>query len=215
MKSVGANQQGKLVKHFSCESHKAPLSDFARFAVESCHIDVQLSRHLEDRLIQEKADEVKNQEIMTILFDVARTLSRQSLSFKGSANDENGNFFQLVSLVSRHCPTLKEWLENKRLKPYSTKYISAGSQNELVHLLAEDVRRRIKDEISAAGIYSVSADTTPDTSNQDKLVVASNFVDNEGVPRERVVEMKECKDKHGKDTAKDVIASLEDNQWRS
>ena len=78
MKSVGANQQGKLVKHFSCESHKAALSDFARFAVESCHIDVQLSRHLKDRLILEKADEVKNQEIMTILFYVARTLSRQN-----------------------------------------------------------------------------------------------------------------------------------------
>ena len=186
MKSVGANQQGKLVKHFSCESHKDfALSDFARFAVESCHIDVQLSRHLKDRLILEKADEVKNQEIMTILFYVARTLSRQSLSFKGSGNDENGNFFQLVNLVSRHCPTLKEWLENKGLKPYSTKYISAGSQNELVHLLAEDVRSRIKDEISAAGIYSVSADTTPDTSNQDKLVVASRFVDNEGVPCEK------------------------------
>ena len=87
--------------------------------------------------------------------------------------------------MSRHCPTLKEWLENKGLKPYSTKYISAGSQNELVHLLAEDVRSRIKDEISAAGIYSVSADTTPDTSNQDKLVVASRFVDNEGVPCEK------------------------------
>ena len=80
-----------------------------------------------------------------------------------------------------------------------------------MHLLAEDVRSRIKDEISAAGIYFVSADTTPDTSNQDKLVVASRFIDNEGVPRERVVEMKECKDKHGKVTAKDVIASLEDN----
>lgn len=97
------------------------------------------------------------------------------------------------------------------LEPYSTKYISAGSQNELVHLLAEDIRRRIKDEISTTGIHSVSADTTPDTSNQDKLVVASRFIDSEGFPRERVLEMKECSDKHGNDTAKDFLASLEDN----
>ena len=190
IKIVEANQQGKLLKHFSCESHKAALSDFAHFAIESCHIDVQLSNQMKDRLIQEKADEVKNREIMTIFFDVARTLSRQLLSFRGSGNDENGNFVQLINLMSRHCPTLKEWLESKRMKPYSTKYISAGSQNELVHLIAEDVRNRIKEEIAVAGIYSVSADTTPDTSNQDKLVVASRFVENDRIPCERVVEMK-------------------------
>ncbi len=43
------------------------------------------------------------------------------------------------------------------------------------------------------------------------MIVASRFVANDGASRERVVEMKECIDKHGKDTTKDVLASLEDN----
>ena len=46
MKSVGVNEQGKLLNHFSCESHKAALSDFGRFAVESCQIDIQLIMQL-------------------------------------------------------------------------------------------------------------------------------------------------------------------------
>ena len=58
----------------------------------------------------------------------------------------------------------------------------------------------------------MSADTTPDTSNQDKLVVAGRYVDSAGLPRERVIEMKESVDKSGAGTAKDIIKSLKDNE---
>jgi hypothetical protein len=82
----------------------------------------------------------------------------------------------------------------------------------MVHLLAKTERKEIRDVITAAGVYSVSADTTPDTSNQDKLVVAARYVDSAGVPRERVVEMKESLDKSGGGTVKGVISSLKDNE---
>ena len=80
----------------------------------------------------------------------------------------------------------------------------------MVHLLAQEVKKKIKEEINSAGIFSVSADTTPDTSNQDKLVVAGRYVDSAGLPRERVIEMKESVDKSGAGTA--IIKSLKDNE---
>lgn len=92
MKSVGVNKRGKLLQHFSSESHKAAFGDFARFSIEACHVDVIMSAQLKDRLIQEKADEEKNKEIMAILFDAAKTLSKQSLAFRGSGKDENGSY---------------------------------------------------------------------------------------------------------------------------
>jgi hypothetical protein len=128
------------------------------------------------RKSSQKPDEEKNKEIMALLFDVARTLERQSIAFRGSGKDEDGNFIQIVNLLSRHYPDLKAWLKDQRLKPNSTTYTSSESQNEMVHLLAKTVRKEIRDVITAAGVYSVSADTTPDTSNQDKLVVAARYV---------------------------------------
>jgi hypothetical protein len=109
MKSVGADKQGKLIQHFSWQSRIAVLADFARFSLESSHINVLMSAQMKDILIKEKADEEKNKEIMALLFDVARTLARQSIAFRGSGKDEDGNFIQIVNLLSRHYPDLKSW----------------------------------------------------------------------------------------------------------
>lgn len=81
----------------------------------------------------------------------------------------------------------------------------------LTQLLAQDVRKRIRDEIITAGVYSVSPHATPDTSNQDKLVVAARYVDSAGVPRDRVIEVKESLDKHGATTSGDILSSLTAN----
>ena len=40
------------------------------------------------------------------------------------------------------------------------------------------------------------ADTSPDISNKDRLVVAVRYVDENNVPNERVLEMKETADKN-------------------
>ena len=42
-----------------------------------------------------------------ILFDVAKTLARQSFAFRNSGNDEDGNYVKIVNLLSRHCPVLE------------------------------------------------------------------------------------------------------------
>ena len=96
-----------------------------------------MNRHLKDIIIQEEADEEKCKSIMKILFDIARTLARQGIAFRGTAGDQNGNFVQFVNLLSRHCPHMKEWLDSKRLKPYSTKYMSPNSQDELWGIMLE------------------------------------------------------------------------------
>ena len=107
MKSVGTNKQGKLHQHFSCKAHQAALADFVEFSVEAGHIDVLMSAEMKQIFIQEKADEEKNKEIMAILFDVAKTLARQSLAFRGSGNDNDGNYVQIFNLLFRHCPVLE------------------------------------------------------------------------------------------------------------
>ena len=57
-------------------------------------------------------------------------------------------------------------------------------------------------------MYSVMADTSPDTSNMDRLVVAVRYVDGTNSPRERVLEVKEAIDKTGQGQAKEILDSL-------
>ena len=92
------------------------------------------------------------------------------------------------------------------------KYLSSQSQNELISILAEDVKNKIVNDVNASGMYSVMADTSPDTSNADRLVVAVRYIDEENCPHERVLEMKETTDKTGEGQAKDILKSLE---WRN
>lgn len=103
--------------------------------------------------------------------DVARTLGRQGISFRGSSieKDRNGNFRQIVSLVSRHSSSLKRWLDDAENRPHGVNYLSSRSQYEFPTLLAKDLSCRIVSEIREAGMFSVIADATPDVSNVDQL----------------------------------------------
>jgi len=124
---------GKLKKHFSSESHKAALYEFCHFMNKNNYIDIMLDKNKRQKIIQEERDHAFHTEVICILLDVAKTLGRQSLAFTGHANNENGNFKQIIYLISRHCPLLKEWLDSYRFRPYHTNYMSPKSQNEFIN----------------------------------------------------------------------------------
>ncbi|XP_046854179.1 uncharacterized protein LOC124447320 [Xenia sp. Carnegie-2017] len=208
MRSVGKDKKGKMQQHFSSESHKIALSDLAHFACNMKNVDVMLEKKLREVRIQEEENNLRNQEAIKILLDIARTLARQQLAFRGHNEKHEGNFIQISNLVARHNPRLQSWLSDKNMKPYSVKYLSPISQNEFISLLTEDVRNRIVKDIVSSEIYSVMADTSPDTSNADRLVVAVRYVDENNVPNERILEMKETRNKTGEGQAKEILDSL-------
>ena len=74
MKSVGKDKKGKLVQHFASEAHTAALHDLAHFVQGMKHVDVMLNKQLRAAKIQEEENDLRNQEIIKILCDVARTL---------------------------------------------------------------------------------------------------------------------------------------------
>ena len=96
MKSVGKDKKGKLVQHFTSEAQTAALHDLAHFVQGMKHVDVMLNKQLRAAKIQEEENDLRNQEIIKILLDVARTLGRHELPFRGALDDENGNFVQIT-----------------------------------------------------------------------------------------------------------------------
>ena len=114
MTSRGKGKQGKLAVHFASKSHKAALADFYAFSQWSSNLDLLLDKEKRANIIQAEKDKLTNSDAVSILLDVARTLARQGISFRGRSiestvkDDEiDGNFNQTVQLVSRHCPSLR------------------------------------------------------------------------------------------------------------
>ena len=208
MKSRGAAKKGKLSMHFSSESHSEALSAYLRFCDPSCHIDALLDKATRNARIQEAKDHVENKEVIKVLLDIAKTLARQDIAFRGDKGEEHGNFRQLVALVARHCPLLERWISSRRSRPHHVTYMAPESQNDMIQLLAEDVRRRIIEEIKEASMFGVSADTTPDLSKRDQMAIVCRYVNADGAPKERLLSMKSTTSKKGDDTADEIIATL-------
>jgi hypothetical protein len=81
------------------------------------NIDYILDKNLQQQE-QEKIQQKKsNEEVIKILIDCARYLARQDLAFRGH-KEEEGNFNQLVYLLSRHNRVLEDWINNISSRPY-------------------------------------------------------------------------------------------------
>ena len=90
-------------------------------------MDMLIDKGKRVNAIQEKKDQLTNMSAVHILLDVARTLARQGLAFRGSSTHDHGetdgNFYQITQLLSRHCPCPKSWLSEAQLRPYHVAYI--------------------------------------------------------------------------------------------
>ena len=77
----------------------------------------------------------------------------------------------------------------------------------MIDLLGRKVREKIVAGVANAGMYSVSADTTPDVSNHDQLAVVVRYV-KQMVPHERLLAVKHVTAKTGVATAEEVVGVL-------
>jgi hypothetical protein len=108
-------KQGKLALHFSSKSHNSALIDFRNFLTSSNNINCFLNKVNRQQTIEIEHKIHIHKEVITILLDITRTLARQGIVFRSDKNEENGNFSQLVLLISRHNPTMKKWIDKKKM----------------------------------------------------------------------------------------------------
>lgn len=98
--------------------------------------------------------------MINVLVDCCRYFCRQCLAFRGSQDEFEGNFNQLVKLLSR-------WISSIHTRSYHTSYLDGKSQNQFISLIGEGIRSSIVQEIKSAKFFPIMADTTPDKSHQD------------------------------------------------
>ena len=122
------------------------------------------------------------------LFAIIQFLAEHSMAFRGSTDrifqPRNGNFLGLVQLIAKLGPVMQEHLRRIQDGEIHDNYLGKNIQNELVQLMAANVKRVIVDRIKSAKYYSVILDCTPDLSHKEQMSLTIRYVSdgNEGVP---------------------------------
>ncbi|CAF4066398.1 unnamed protein product, partial [Rotaria sordida] len=172
--SQGAGKKGKIYVHNSSTVHKSSFQRYLIFKQRKNNVDNMLDKNLQHQQQQKIQEKKSNEEIIEILIDCIRFLARQALPLRGHV-DNDGNFHQLVYLLSKHNPVLEQWIKNNNNRPYKITYMSKDSQNEFIQLLADDVQQKNLSDIRKARYYSVIADASLDSNRQDMLSIFIRF----------------------------------------
>ena len=100
-------------------------------------------------------------DILHRIMDMSLFLARQNLALHGhreslDAEDNPGNFIELVKLISSHDPVLREHLTRILMAPNITvTYLSPKIQHEFIELLARHVKQKIVNNIKEAEYLNV------------------------------------------------------------
>ncbi|XP_065664802.1 uncharacterized protein LOC136086433 [Hydra vulgaris] len=184
--------------------HQPKLASFP----SNGHIDHLIDKSNRLALIEEQKIEVQNRKTVEILIDTCKTLGSKGLTFRELDSANQGYFVAVVNLIYHHNPALKSWIEDRALRPYRITYTSPFSQNEMISLIATELKSKIIDEINSSNFFSVMVDSTPDMSHTDIISIVVRTASENGDIRKRLLKSVEYTDKTGKGMAELILSSL-------
>ena len=139
----------KVVQHGRSVEHHLAFDKWKEMA-KRLDNDQTLDRNLQMEIVAEAKKWVN---VLNRIVDVILYLTKQNLPHRGhreSLDEERnpGNFLELIKLISKYDPVLREHVTHIRLaKKMTLSYLSPMAQNEFIELLASQVRQKIVTEI--------------------------------------------------------------------
>ncbi|XP_073015775.1 uncharacterized protein [Primulina eburnea] len=143
------------------------------------HIDVVMNRETSEHI-------QKNRLRLAATIECVHWLSLQGCGLRGhdesSYSLNRGNFIEMLKLLGKWNASIEDVILDKA--PGNARYTSPEVQKEILHIIGNRVRNKIRDEIGDSK-FCILVDEAKDVSNKEQMAIILRFVDAHGFLRER------------------------------
>lgn len=184
----------KLKKHAISAAHSFSLSKWVNYRKPTETVASKIST-THKQLVSE------NREYFKKLLDIVLYIAKQGLSFRGHDesvdSNKKGNVLQLCELFSKHDQKFKDKYERYH------NLTSHDVQNELLHIVREEVIKTIVKEVNECGFFSLMVDEAKSHRVQQLCVCIRYIYD--AVLKERVITMEDVSLSRTADSLANII----------
>ena len=208
-----------LRKHADKDHHKLAIVKADEFKKTMTNqqpsIVSRLSQALAERI------DISRQKLASIISTVV-LCDRQNFALRGHrdnatdlekdvlGSDNHGNFLALLNFRIEAGDTVLG--DHLSTSARNATYISNTVQNQIIHVLSNQVKQTIIQRVQAAKWYTVIADEVTDASNKEQLSIVLRYVDSDSLlVREDLVGFTECDTgTSGRSLAEKITSSIEE-----
>ena len=200
---------GIITIHDKCSSHASAMVLWSQYKLNSKH-----HTSIADRLESNRAQLISNnRHYLKTLIQVLLLCAQQEIALRGhregSSAVNKGNFLEIVHLLASHDPIVQQRLTEG---PRNAVYTSPEIQNTLLHIMGEMVARKICAEVLDAGVFSVLAGETKDSSKSEQMAIVLRYVDvKEATVHERFLTYVEVANLDAKSLSVYILTTLRSN----
>lgn len=154
--------------------------------------------------------------VLTRILAVVQYLAENNSAFRGKTEKlyerNNGNFLGLIEMLVKFDPVMEEHVRRIKDRETHNHYLGHNIQNELIELMASEVKKIIIDKLKLSKYFAIILDCTPDVSHKEQMSLIVRFVDvsqPDVKVVEHFVEFFIVEDTTGKGLSDSLLATLE------